>query len=60
MYNTLADGPTADDALLKSAATRVHGVVGQQVHAGVVLVGETGLLIWRELVESDGREITKA
>lgn len=59
-HNTLTDGSTAGDALFKSAATRVHGVVGQQVHTGVVLVGETGLLIWREFTETDGSKLTKA
>ena len=58
--DTLSNGSTAGDALFKSFATGVHGIGGQQVHTGIVLVGKTGLLIRCEFAESDGLKLTKA
>jgi len=58
--DTLSNGSTAGDALFKSFATGVHGIGGQQVHTGIVIVRKMGLFIRCEFAESDGLKLTKA
>jgi hypothetical protein len=58
--DTSTDDPTAANALFKSMATGIYCFVGQQVHAGVVLVWKPSLLIRCEFAEPDRVERTKS